>query len=72
MSATESLKIMLKFFRESTLPKTQIFEWHKVFSGIHEIVEYLPYANRLTTTINDYKRGSLMEHLDILWLIFWV
>ena len=32
ITATESLKMLQKCFGESTLSRTQVFEWHKAFS----------------------------------------
>ena len=41
---------VLKCFGESTLSRTQVFEWHKAFS---EVVENLPHASRPSTSVND-------------------
>ena len=40
-------------FRESTLSRTQVFQWHKAFSEGHEVVENLPHASRPSTSVND-------------------
>ena len=53
ITATESLKILQKSFGESTLSRTQVFEWHKVFSEGREVVENLPHASRPSTSVND-------------------
>ena len=50
---TDSLKILQKCFGESTLSRTQVFEWHKAFSECREILENLPYACRPSTSVND-------------------
>ena len=50
---TESLKMFQKYFGESTLSRTQIFEWHKVFSEGSEVVENLSHASRPSTSVND-------------------
>ena len=42
-----------KCFGESTLSRTQVFEWHKAFSEGREVVENLPYASRPSTSVND-------------------
>ena len=51
--ATESLKMLQKFFGESSLSGTQVFDWHKAFSEGHEVVENLPHASRPSTSVND-------------------
>ena len=53
ITATESLKILQKYFRESTLSRTLVFEWHKAFSEGREVVESLPHENRPSTSVND-------------------
>ena len=52
-TATESLKMLQKFFGESTLSRTQVFEWHKAFSEGCEVVENLLHASRPSTSVND-------------------
>ena len=42
-----------KCFGESTLSKTQVFEWHEAFSESREVVENLPHASRPSTSVND-------------------
>ena len=37
--ATEALKMLQKCFRESTLSRTQVFEWYKAFSEGREVIE---------------------------------
>ena len=44
-----------KYFRESTLSRTQVFEWHKAFSEGREVVEHLPHASRPSTSVSDDK-----------------
>jgi len=53
ITATESLKMLQKCFGESTLSRTQVFEWHKAFSEDREVVENLPYASRPSISVND-------------------
>ena len=53
IKATESLKMLQKCFKESTLSRTQVFEWHKAFSEGREVVENLPHASRRSTSVND-------------------
>jgi len=53
ITATESLKMLQKCFGESTLSRTQVFEWHKAFSEGREVVENLPHASRSSTSVND-------------------
>ena len=53
ITATESLKMLQKCFGESTLSRTQVFEWHKAFSKGREVVENLPQASRPSTSVND-------------------
>ena len=53
ITATESLKMLQKCLGESTLSRTQVFEWHKVFSEGHEVVENLHHASRPSTSVND-------------------
>ena len=45
--------MLQKCFRDYTLSKTQVFEWHKAFSEGREIVENLPDARRPSTSLND-------------------
>ena len=42
-----------KCFGESTLSRTQVFEWHKAFSEGREVVENLPHASRPSTSVNN-------------------
>ena len=49
----ESLKMLQKCSGESTLSKTQVFEWHEIFSEGREFVENLPYAIRPSTSVDD-------------------
>ena len=51
--SNESLKMLQKYFGESTLSRTQVFEWHKAFSEGREIVKNLPHAGRPSTSVND-------------------
>ena len=53
ITATESLKMLQKYFGESTLSRTQVFEWDKAFSEDREVVDNLPHASRPSTTVND-------------------
>ena len=45
--------MLQKCFGESTLSRTQVFEWHKAFSEGREVVENLPHASRPSTSVND-------------------
>ena len=51
ITATESLKMLQNCFGESTLLKTQVFEWHKAFSEGREVVENLLRASRPSTFV---------------------
>ena len=51
IKATESLKMLQKFFGESILSRTQVFEWHKAFSEGREVVENLPHTSRPSTSV---------------------
>ena len=53
ITAMESLKMLQKCSGESTLSKTQVFEWHEIFSEGREFVENLPYAIRPSTSVDD-------------------
>ena len=55
ITATESLKMLQKCFGESSLSRTQVFEWHKAFSEGHWVVENLPHASCPFTSVNDDK-----------------
>ncbi|XP_066259606.1 protein GVQW3-like [Euwallacea similis] len=59
--ATESLKMLKKCFGESTLSRTQVFEWHKAFSEGREVVENLPHASRPSTSVNDDNIEKVQE-----------
>ena len=52
ITATESLKMLQKCFGESTLSRTQVFEWHKAFREGREVVENFPHASCPSTSIN--------------------
>ena len=45
--------MLQKCFGESTLSRTQVFEWHKAFSEGREVVKNLPHASRPSTSVND-------------------
>ena len=51
--AMESLKMLQKCFGESTLLRTQVFEWQKAFSEGREVVENFPHASSPSTSVND-------------------
>ena len=53
ITATESLKMLQKCFGESTLSRTQVFEWNKAISEGREVVENLHHASRPSTSVND-------------------
>ena len=53
ITAMEPLKMLQKCFKEFTLSRTRVFERHKAFSEGREVVENLPYASRLSTSVND-------------------
>ena len=40
-------KILRKCFGESTLSRTQVFEWYKAFSEGREVIENLPRVRHL-------------------------
>ena len=43
--------MLQKCFGESTLSRTQVFEWHKAFSKGREVVENLPHASRPSSSV---------------------
>ena len=45
--------MLQKCFGESTLSRTQVFEWHKAFSEGREVVENFPHSSRPPTSVND-------------------
>lgn len=45
--------MLQKCFGESTLSRTQVFEWYKAFTESCEVIENLPHASRLPTIVND-------------------
>ena len=45
--------MLQKCYGESTLSRTQVFEWHKAFSQGRELVENLPHASRPSTSVSD-------------------
>ena len=45
--------MLQKCFGDSTLSRTQVFEWHKAFSKGREVVENLLHASRRPTSVND-------------------
>ena len=53
IKATKLLKMLQKCFRESTLSRTQVYEWHKAFSEGREVVENLPDASCPSASVND-------------------
>ena len=61
ITATESLKMLQKCFGESTLSRTQVFEWHKAFSEGREVVENLSHASRPSTSVNDDNMEKVKE-----------
>ena len=63
ITATESLKMLLKCFGESTLSRTQVFEWHRAFSEGREVVENLPHASRPSTSVNDDNFEKVLSYL---------
>lgn len=46
----ESVKLLEKCSVESTLLRTQTFEWHKAFSDGHEVIENLPHTSPPSNT----------------------
>ena len=71
ITATESLKMLQKCFRESTLSRTQVFEWHKAISEGREVVENLLHASRSSASVNDdnietVKKIVLENRLDFI------
>ena len=61
ITATESLKMLQKCFGESSLSRTQVFEWHKAFSEGREVIENLPHASCPSTSVSDDKIEKVME-----------
>ena len=53
ITATESLKMLQKCFTESSLSRTQVFEWHKAFSEVRQVVENLSHTSRPSAAVND-------------------
>ena len=45
--------MLQKCFGESTLSRTQVFEWYKAFNVGHEVIENLPHASLRSTSVND-------------------
>ena len=45
--------MLQKCFGESTLSRTQVFDWHKAFSEGREVVENLPHVSHPSTSVND-------------------
>ena len=45
--------MLQKCFGESTLSRTQVFEWHKAISEGRGVVENLHHASRPSTSINN-------------------
>ncbi|KAJ8951692.1 hypothetical protein NQ318_012234 [Aromia moschata] len=50
-----------KYFGESILSRTQVFEWHKAFSEGREVVENLPHASHPSTSVNDNNIEKVKE-----------
>ncbi|XP_018338920.1 PREDICTED: putative uncharacterized protein FLJ37770 [Trachymyrmex septentrionalis] len=53
--------MLQKCFGESTLSRTQVFEWHKAFSEGREVVENLSHASRPSTSVNDDNMEKVKE-----------
>ena len=53
--------MLQKCFGEFTLSRTQVFEWHKIFSEGREVVKNLPHASRLYTSVNDDNIEKVMK-----------
>ena len=53
ITATKSLNLLQKCFGDSTLSRTQVFEWHKAFSEGFEVVENLLHASHPFTSVID-------------------
>lgn len=49
----ESLKILQNCFVESTLSRTEIFEWYEALSERREFIENLPRTIRPTISVKD-------------------
>lgn len=47
----ESLKILQKFFRESTLSLRKNFEGHKALSEDREVIQNMPNASLISTSV---------------------
>ena len=61
ITATKSLKMSQKYFRECTLSRTQVFEWHKAISEGCEVVENLPHTIHPSTSVNDDNIGKVKK-----------
>ena len=48
-------------FGESTLSRTQVFEWHKGFSEGREVVQNLSHVSRPSTSVNDDNMEKVKE-----------
>lgn len=53
IKASESFKMLQKCYGESTLSKSQVYEWHKAFSEGREDIQNLPPSGRPSTAVND-------------------
>ena len=56
--------MLQKCFGESTLSRTQVFEWHKAFSEGREVVENLLHASRPSTSVND---DNIEKVITVVW-----
>ena len=45
--------MLQKCFGEFTLWRTQVFEWHNIFSDGREVVENSPHSSRPSTSVNN-------------------
>ena len=45
--------MLQKCFRECTLSRTKVFEWHKAFGEGREVIENLPHASHPSISVNN-------------------
>ena len=61
--------MLQKCFGESTLSRTQVFEWHKAFSESREVIENLSHARRPTIFVNNDNiekvKGRVLENAHV-------
>ena len=63
ITATESL--FQKCFGESTLLRTQLFEWHKAFSEYSEVIKNLSHASHPSISVNEDIIAKVVENCRV-------